>query len=442
MADAWAEPTHVTDLANNPSAPSALEHETVPAAASQPDAPERVELMAARHPIYDEQLHVAAYELVLHAREADGGLSAGHGAATPEAVTAVADALIGSHPVHVKVSREVLLSGAATTVPADRIVLEVPPEAGCDELLADALHSLRRTGHSVVLDNFRYQEDAASLARSAQAIKLDAGTLHPDQLTREVKLARGLRDDIRLIATGIGTHDTFDLCRDLGFELFQGFFFLEPEPGDRETLKPSQAARIRLLGSLQGDCPDFDRLEEIISQDIGLSYALLRFVNSAFFALPRDVQSVRDAAVLLGSSNMRRWATLSVLADSAEHKPGELVLTGLTRARMCELLTPAYGQRDVDAFFTAGLFSIVDALMDVPMVHVLSSLPLSREINSAILNFDGQKGEALRAAVAWERGNLGELITPPTTSVGEVGEMYRDAVMWAASAAAGLRPAA
>ncbi len=417
----------MTDLADNPSAAPTL----VP------------ELMAARHPIYDERLRVAAYELVLHARQPDGGLSAGHGAASPEAVTAVADSLVGSHPVHVKVSREVLLSGAATTVPADRIVLEVPPEAGCDVLMAESLRSLRRTGHTVVLSDFRYQEDAVEIARGAHAVKLDAGTLHPDQLSREVEIARRLRDDMRLIATGIGTHDTFDLCRDLGFELFQGFFFLEPEPsGERDGLKPSQAARIRLLASLQGDSPDFDELEEVISQDIGLSYALLRFVNSAFFALPRDVQSVRDAAVLLGSSNMRRWATLSVLADSAQDKPGELVLTGLTRARMCELLTPAYGQRDVDAFFTAGLFSIVDALMDVPMVHVLSSLPFSREINSAILNFDGHKGEALRAAVAWERGNLGELITPPTTSVGEVGEMYRDAVMWAASAAAGLRPAA
>ncbi len=418
----------MTDLADNlPATPPA-----------DPSVPERVELFAARHPIYDEQLRVAGYELVLHVRQEDGGLSNGHGAATTADVIAVADELVGNQPVYVKVSRELLLSGAASTVPADRVILEIPPEAGCDELLSEALRSLRRSGHTVVLADFRWQEDAAELVQSAQAVKLDAGSLHPDQLRREVEQVRELRDDVQLIARGIETHPTFDLCRDLGFELFQGFFFLEPEPGERDQLKPSQVARIRLLASLHSASPDFDELEQIISQDIGLSYTLLRFVNSAFFALPRDVQSVRDAAVLLGASNMRRWATLSVLADSAEGKPGELVLTGLTRARMCELLTDAYGQRDGDAFFTAGLFSIVDALMDVPMVHVLSSLPFSREINSAILNFDGPKGEALRAAVAWERGNLGQLVTPPTTSVGEIGEIYRDAVMWAASAAAGL----
>jgi EAL and modified HD-GYP domain-containing signal transduction protein len=398
-----------------------------------------VELLAARHPIYDERLRVAAYELVLHAREADGGLSEGHGAADTTAITAVADELVGTHPVYVTVSRDVLLSGAATTVPADRIILEVPPEAGCDERLSEALRSLRRTGHTVVLEDFRWQEDAVELVRSARGVKIDAGKLHPDQLEREVAHARAVREDVQLIATGIETHASFDLCRDLSFELFQGFFFLAPEPSAEVELKSSKVARIRLLASLQGTSPDFDQLEDIISQDIGLSYTLLRFVNSAFFALPREVQSVRDAAVLLGAGNMRRWATLAVLAQSAAHKPGELVLTGLTRARMCELLAPTYARPDKDAFFTAGLFSIVDALMDVPMVQVLSSLPFSREINTAILNYEGIKGEALRAAVAWERGNLGELITPPTTSVGEVGELYRDAVMWAASAAAGLR---
>jgi c-di-GMP phosphodiesterase len=408
-------------------------------AAADSSAPEQVELLAARHPIYDEQLRVAAYELVLHARELDGGLSPGHGAATPADVTAVADELVGTHPVYVSVSREVLVSGAATTVPAERITLQVPPEAGCDERVIEALRALRRSGHSVVLDDFRWQEEAVELARAAKALKIDVGGVHPDQLTREVEQVRSVRGDIELMASGIETHAAFDICRDLGFELFQGFFFLEPQSTEAGELKASQQARIRLLASLQAQEPDIDALEQIISQDIGLSYSLLRFVNSAFFALPREVRSVRDAAVLLGASNMRRWATLTVLADSADGKPGELVITGLTRARMCELMTPTYGQPDEDAFFTAGLFSIVDALMDVPMVQVLSSLPFSRDINTAILNFEGHKGEALRAAVAWERGNLGELITPPTTTVGEIGEMYRDAVMWAASAAAGLR---
>jgi c-di-GMP phosphodiesterase len=396
-----------------------------------------VDLLAARHPIYDDKLRVAAYELVMHAREEDGGLREGHGAATPTAVAAIADGLVGSHPVHVKVSREVLLSGAASRLPSERIVLEVTPEAGSDDALAEAMRSLRRTGHVVVLDGYRFSEDTLPLVRAARLVKLDAGALSGEELEEEVALFRGELEG-GLIATGVETHDILQVCRALGFGLFQGFFFLEPKVDAGAEVRPNQLARMRLLGKLQEPDPDFDELQQVISHDIGLSYALLRFVNSAFFALPRKVESVRDAAVLLGISNMRRWATLSVLADADDSKPTELMVAGLTRARMCELLAPAYGQADADAFFTTGLFSVVDALMDAPMVQVLAELPFSEEINAAILNFEGPKGEALRAAIAWERANLSELITPPSMSVGQVGDTYREAVTWAAGAAAGL----
>jgi EAL and modified HD-GYP domain-containing signal transduction protein len=396
-----------------------------------------VDVLAARHPIYDGKLRVAAYELVLHSRDEAGVLREGHGAATPEAIAAIAEDLVGSHPVHVKVSRDVLLSGAAHLLPSERIVLEVPHEVGYDDELATSLRALARTGHVVVLDGFRFSEDAWSVLNAARLVKLHVGSLTPQQLEDEVAL---IWPELQggLVAAGVETHETLQHCRELGFGLFQGFFFLRPKVDGQGEPKPHQLTRMRLLGQLQDPDPDFDRLQAVIATDIVLSYALLRFVNAAFFALPRAVESVRDAAVLLGVSNIRRWATLTVLAETGADKPGELMVTGLTRARMCELLAPAYGQTDCDAFFTTGLFSIVDALMDIPMIQVLSELPFSKEINGAILNFEGPKGRALRAALAWEEGNLSELTPPAEMTVEDVGATYREAVAWAASAAAGL----
>src|SRR5262245_5871408 len=425
------------DPAGHPPAPPVSDDEAVDLADLGEAFNGAPDLVAVRHPIYDPRLRVTAYELVLHWRDLDGNLREGHGAATPNEIAEVADSLVGTHPVHIKVSRQVLLSGAACTVPPERIVIEVPPEVGCDASVAEAMRSLGRTGHAVVLDNFRYQEDALPLLRAARAVKIDAGSLHPDDLAREAELVRGAAEAM-LIATSVETQEMLALCRSLDFGLFQGFFFLEPTLDAADELKPNQLARVRLLAKLQAAEPDLDELQEIISYDVALSYSLLRFVNSAFFALPRKVESVRDAAVLLGTQHIRRWATLAVLVDSDEGKPSELMVTALTRARMCELLAPSYGERDSDAFFTTGLFSVVDALMDMSMIEVLASLPFSREINEAILNFEGPKGEALRAAVAWERANLSELVTPPGVTVGEVGETYRQAVSWAATAAAGL----
>jgi EAL and modified HD-GYP domain-containing signal transduction protein len=194
--------------------------------------------------------------------------------------------------------------------------------------------------------------------------------------------------------------------------------------------------RVRLLSRLHSDEVDFDELQEIIGRDIALSYNLLRFINSAFFSLPRRVESIRDALVLLGALNVRKWATLMALAESQD-KPRELVVTGLVRARMCELLAGASGHRDTEGAFTTGLFSVVDALTDSSMVELLSTLPLSREIIEALLNYEGAKGRLLRAALAYERGNFGELGDLPPTRT-SLSDLYAQAVEWATEASGGL----
>lgn len=104
---------------------------------------------------------------------------------------------------------------------------------------------------------------------------------------------------------------------------------------------------------------------------------------------------------------------------------------------MCAHLAQAYGDNDTDAFFTTGLFSMVDQLVDAPMVQVLSSVPLAEEITAAILNYQGVKGEALRAAIMWEQVNSSELIVPPGMTAGMMGDVYRESVCWAGATVAG-----
>jgi EAL and modified HD-GYP domain-containing signal transduction protein len=180
-----------------------------------------------------------------------------------------------------------------------------------------------------------------------------------------------------------------------------------------------------------------DKLGEIVSRDVGLSYNLLRFVNSAFFSVPRRIESIRDALVLLGLQNVKRWATLMTLANTND-KPHELIVTGLVRARMCELVAVARGEkRESEGYFTIGLFSVVDALMDVSLIELLRQLPFSQEIMDALLNYDGPKGELLHGVLAYERGDFTPLMslmpagTPPA-------DFYAQAVEWATDAGGGL----
>jgi EAL and modified HD-GYP domain-containing signal transduction protein len=168
----------------------------------------------------------------------------------------------------------------------------------------------------------------------------------------------------------------------------------------------------------------FATVESLIARDVALSYRLLRYINSAFFGLRREVDSVGRAVALLGLENVKRWCTLTAFA-SIDEKPRELITTALARARFCELAGAGFGERCREALFTLGLFSVVDALMDAPMPELLRSIPFPEDMKNALVAGHGPKGELLEAAIASERG-----VAPS----GDLASVQTEALAWATTA--------
>jgi c-di-GMP phosphodiesterase len=394
-------------------------------------------ILIARQPIYDADLAVDAYEIVIRGRDGTGMLDANEGTATTAMVRDIGPALVGNRRGFVKGSREFILNGAAAMFPVNRLVTEVSPAVGSDEFLVEAVRDLVELGHEIALEGFLYSEDVLPLLRLATVVKLDIGAFEGDELTEEV--ARWRVHGARLLAHNVHSHEDFDRCSTLDFTLFQGHFLSTPNLSAGGELRTNSLNSMRLVASLQNPDVELSELQDIIGQDVGLSFKLLRLVNSAFFALPREIESIRDAVVLLGINNIRRWSTLMALTE-VEDKPDELLVTGLVRARMCELAASSRGDRDTDAYFTAGLFSVVDALMDSSMVELLSQLPLSPDLSAALLRYEGPKGEVLRGVLAYEQGNDAEL-GPLASLPAAPSELYSQAVQWATQASGGLSAA-
>jgi c-di-GMP phosphodiesterase len=388
--------------------------------APMPTAPPDV--FVARQPVYDPSLRVVAYELLVD------------GAEGPSAIAELGLSLVAGHPAYIPVTRAFLLEGFAATLPADRVVLCVRRDLELDPAARGAIEDLVADGYKLALLDFEPGGPYEPLLPLASVAGL--AVLGVDRAVLRSRIAHVHSRGARALARGVEQHEDLEMCTELGFDLLQGHFICQPRVVSDTGLKVMDVNRVRLLAQLQDDALDFDSLQEIIGRDIALSYNLLRFINSAFFSLPRRVDSIRDALVLLGVGNVRKWATLMALAESHD-KPRELVVTGLVRARMCELLGETHGHRDGEGAFTTGLFSVVDALTDRSMVELLSTLPLSREIISALLNHEGAKGRILRAAIAYERGNFGELGDLPPSRV-PLSDLYAQAVEWATEASGGL----
>ena len=380
------------------------------------DAPaERVLTAVSRRPVLDRTLRTVGFELVFH-----------DGAAGTENWQGE---LNSRHPSYLSVTPEYLLEREPLPLDPAGVVLELAAVGAVEARLLERLDGLRRAGFRIVLDDFRFDPELEPLLARADIVKLDVVGLGHHETLAELERLRGR--DIRSLAEGIDSEDVFEVFRDAGVDLFQGLFYERPNLAAGVALPVGHGAALGALHQLQSRGADFDALEDIIRRDVALSYRLLRHVNSAFFSLPRTVGSIREALTLLGTRAVRQWAVALVLSG-LEHRPHALLSTALVRARTCELVLAPYAKESAGHGFTAGMFSLLDAILGAPMDEILAELPLAPQVEAAITRHEGVAGKALAKAIAYERGDFDapELAGHARNALTIA---YSDAVQWADS---------
>ncbi len=362
--------------------------------------PKRVAIV--RRPVVDGRREVIGYELI-----GDGSVLESY---PPSELVAFA----GARTLWLSLDGDV-----APELAASGTVVQLRPGADLERA-----RKLVETGFTLAIDAYA---GPTPLLELASFVKVATAERDEDEL--RALIAEPIERGLTLVATGVASADDFTRCRVIGFSHFQGEFFVRP--GGQGG---GAAASLHALGELTAAEGSFEELERIIGADLGLSVALLRHVNSSFFALPRQIDTVREALTLLGSRAVRRWATVVALSSVA-HSSDQLVALALLRARMCELLGGAEDETERDRLFTVGLFSAADALLDTPMEEVLASLPLSDETKGVLLRHEGRRGRVLSTVLRYEQGHF-----PAATGAdpGELAEAYLAALRWADDAGSWL----
>jgi EAL and modified HD-GYP domain-containing signal transduction protein len=378
------------------------------------EEPDPRDIAVVRLPLTDADGSVVGYELVVDGGQPATGPQATAGLLLDAFGDIGLERLSGRHPAWVTMTPEFLLEVGTPPVRPDRVVVQLPPGEATPEVLA-ALQRLQFSGYTLVMEE--YDE---ALAPLCGMLKVPVAGRSDDELRAAVEalLAAG----VTLVATGVANPAELVRCRALGFGIFQGDFYAKPDLTRQRRVGTGGVGALRTLAEVAAPDATFEQLEAAISSDVGLSLKLLRYVNSAFFALPRSVESVHEALTLIGTATVRRWATVMALA-STSGAPEELIELALQRARMCEKL----GGDAADAHFTVGLFSVADTLLDAPMDDVLETLPFSDEIRAALLRREGPKGELLGTVMAYEQGEF-------PAGTGELAGAYGEALEWAGGA--------
>ncbi|WP_324768653.1 EAL and HDOD domain-containing protein [Pokkaliibacter plantistimulans] len=316
-------------------------------------------------------------------------------------------------------------------MPRDQVVLEVLENAGFDQLLFDALVLLKKDGYTLALDDFVYTPAKKPFVQLADIIKLDVLALGVEEVGRQIELLKPFGK--RILAEKVETADELEQCKALGCHLFQGYFLSRPTLTKGKRIPASASVLLRTLDAISKGAGSAE-VEQIIRMDPGLTYKLLRLINSAQFAFVREITSVRETVNLLGRIAMKKWLTM-LLTVCNEQCISEQIVLALTRARMCELLAEQKGEDTADAFIL-GILSSLEMLYGVSISQILQDLPLDDRLSKGMKGV-GALGELLLITRAYEREQW-NMVERLAKAPYDPGTAYMESVGWAGKMAAGL----
>jgi putative nucleotidyltransferase with HDIG domain len=128
------------------------------------------------------------------------------------------------------------------------------------------------------------------------------------------------------------------------------------------NIPPFPKAARRVLMMLRDPGVELTRVAEVVSLDQALAGRVLRLANSAYFGLPRRINGVTEALVLLGFVNVRNVLISAsvghILFDGAKSyglEPGALWEHSVGAAHTAQILTRKVDIRKYDVAFSAGL---------------------------------------------------------------------------------------
>lgn len=395
-------------------------------------------VFVARQPIFDKRKRVIAYELLFRSglQNSAGAINRTEAAAhvvSNAVLTFGLDALIGTKKAFLNFTADHLISGVASLLPREKVVIELLEDIEPTEAVLAAVRHLRKQGYALALDDFEYSPRYEPLIELVQFIKV--AFRQSDKATRtELAKRLGGRGPF-LLAEQVETLEEYQEALKAGYTYFQGYFFCRPEVVTKREITPARVTGMKLLQALNQSNLNYSEMEDVIKRDVSVSHRLLRYINSAWFGFSMRIDSIRHALVLLGENDVRRWVALMALGGLGDRKPAELAVNAAVRGRLCESLAPALGMhgRTFDLFLL-GAFSMMDAMLDRPMVDAVKDVPLPTEVEHALLGQPNALRDVLDLVTAYEAGRWEDVargVSLLKLTEDTLPPLYFDAVAWA-----------
>ncbi|MCK8127011.1 HDOD domain-containing protein [Pseudoalteromonas sp. 2CM39R] len=393
---------------------------------------------AARQPILDKEKKLVGYELLFR----DGVDNVFPDIDGDEATSRLIEGsqfnfgledLTDNKPAYINFTLETLQKGYPLLLGKEQVVVEILETIQPGKRLLALVKDLKERGYTLALDDYIHQPVWRHFYPYIDMIKIDFLTTDKESIEAVIEAIKP-HPHIKLLAEKVETYEKYQLALEMGFSYFQGFFFSKPEMVQSKTLPPSEMALAELLYETSSMDLNLKKITEVFERDVNLSYKLLRYSNSAAFKRRAEISTIKQALIVLGSEEIKRFLSLLFAAQVSADKPAELIRLSLTRARFAELLAISHGKlRDTGMAFLTGMMSLMDAILDEDMPSVMNKLPLTNEIKDALLKDEGLLATYLNLVKFYEQANwekAKEIQQQLGLKPEEVPDAYHDALSW------------
>jgi c-di-GMP-related signal transduction protein len=402
-----------------------------------------MEVYLARQPIFNRTKQLFGYELLFRDGFSNAFPQIDGDAASSKLLSNCffcmgMEKISGGKKAFINFTEALLIRKIPLLFPRETIVVEILENILPTEAVILACGEMAKAGYQLALDDFIDDPSLEPLIEMARIIKIDIRQTPGDQAKAILGRLSGYR--LKFLAEKVETYAEYEKYLEMGFDYFQGYFFSKPQVLKAHDISPGKLSLIQIMAEVNRDEMQIPAVEKLISRDVSISLKLLRYINSPYYSRGQEISSIQQAILRLGEAGIRRFIPILLMSVFAEDKPHELIRASVIRARFCELLCKNTSTRfKGPELFTLGLFSLIDAIMDVQMDILIEKLPFSKDICNALLSGAGEMAAFLNLVRAYDTGDW-TAVSRFAERIGmdqdRIPTLYWDAVVWADTLAA------
>ena len=374
-----------------------------------------MDVFVARQPIFDLDKRVFGYELLFRNGfentfpDIDGDVATNTLLSNTFFSFGLKE-LLRKKPGFINFTKDLILEKTPLLFPSHHMVIEVLEHVEPDRSVINALDDFKENGYQIALDDFVYRKKFQPMISRSDIIKVDFRETPENEVT---DLIHKIREDHApvFLAEKVETHQEYELAKAMGFSLFQGYFFSKPEILAQTDISAGQVTRLKLIAALQKKNINIRELEELIKNDVGITFKLLKFTNSAYFSRPTPIDTIKDAITYMGLDELTKFIRIIAVSDLNSNASRELLRRSVIRARMCEKIGRFIKTGfTADELFTLGLFSFMDAIMNHRMEDIIKVIGFSGHMQDALLGRNRGVNLLMNIINCVEQGDWGKKV--------------------------------